>query len=134
MLGGNAEADFNCLRVVGVKRPTMIDLTNPCAGLSRPYRKNDGIVFIKRQPSNDFGYPRSKKGQRLFAGNRHLLRRSVAPTQQWRAISSSTCCNQAAELASLGMWKLLRGDRQTEPTLGPSGRQERLNCCWKKRR
>ena len=27
-----------------------------------------------------------------------------------------------------------RGERETLPTLGPSGMQLRLNCCWKKRR
>ena len=38
------------------------------------------------------------------------------------------------ELASLGMRKSPRGDSVTVPTLGPSGRQERLNCWAKKRR
>ena len=36
--------------------------------------------------------------------------------------------------ASLGMRQSPRGLRATEPTLGPSGRQERLNCWEKKRR
>ena len=37
-------------------------------------------------------------------------------------------------LASLGIRQSPRGDRETEPTFGPSGRQERLNCWAKKRR
>ena len=35
--------------------------------------------------------------------------------------------------ASLGMRQSPRGDRETDPTLGPSGRQLLLNCCEKKR-
>ena len=39
-----------------------------------------------------------------------------------------------ATWASLGMRQSPRGDRLTEPTFGPSGRQERLNwLVWKKR-
>ena len=47
-----------------------------------------------------------------------------------RSISS----NQRRDTASLGIRQSPRGERLTEPTLGPSGRQLRLNCCWKKRR
>ena len=36
--------------------------------------------------------------------------------------------------ASEGILQSPLGDRVTEPTLGPSGRQERLNCWLKKRR
>ena len=36
--------------------------------------------------------------------------------------------------ASLGMRQSPRGERLMLPTLGPSGRQLRLNCCEKKRR
>ncbi len=39
--------------------------------------------------------------------------------------------SQASGLASLGMRQSPRGERAMEPTLGPSGRQERLNCCEK---
>ena len=41
---------------------------------------------------------------------------------------------QMEALASLGMRQSPRGDRLTEPTFGPSGRHERLNCCEKNRR
>ncbi len=46
-----------------------------------------------------------------------------------RTIASlySTCCSHNAALASLGMRQSPRGERLTVPTLGPSGRQERLN-------
>lgn len=45
-------------------------------------------------------------------------------------IASAT---HSAALASLGMRQSPRGDNVTEPTLGPSGRQLRLNC-WEKKR
>lgn len=41
--------------------------------------------------------------------------------------------NQIAALASLGIRKSPLGERETDPTFGPSGRQERLNC-WEKKR
>lgn len=46
----------------------------------------------------------------------------------------SRSASQSALLASLGMRQSPRGERLTEPTLGPSGRQLRLNCWVKKRR
>ena len=46
----------------------------------------------------------------------------------------STSRSQRAEVASEGMRQSPRGERQTEPTFGPSGRHERLNCWLKKRR
>ena len=36
--------------------------------------------------------------------------------------------------ASLGIRQSPRGDRLTDPTFGPSGNADRLNCCEKKRR
>ena len=47
--------------------------------------------------------------------------------------SSSSAIHRAAT-ASDGIRQSPRGDRVTEPTLGPSGRQERLNCWVKNRR
>ena len=47
-------------------------------------------------------------------------------------VSSSAI--QRADEASLGICQSPRGDSETEPTLGPSGRQDRLNCWIKKRR
>jgi hypothetical protein len=41
--------------------------------------------------------------------------------------------NHRAAWASLGMRQSPRGDKLTEPTFGPSGRQERLNWLAKKR-
>ena len=38
------------------------------------------------------------------------------------------------DAASLGMRQSPRGETATEPTFGPSGRQERLNCWLMKRR
>lgn len=48
-------------------------------------------------------------------------------------IASSSFSQRPAQ-ASLGMRQSPLGDSVTEPTLGPSGRQERLNCWAKKRR
>ncbi len=45
--------------------------------------------------------------------------------------SPSTSSSHSVATASLGILQSPRGLRATEPTLGPSGRQERLNC-WEK--
>ncbi len=47
--------------------------------------------------------------------------------------SFSTSESHSAADASLGIRQSPRGDRDTEPIFGPSGIQERLNCCAKKR-
>ena len=41
---------------------------------------------------------------------------------------------QSSPQASVGIRQSLRGESEMLPTLGPSGTQLRLNCCWKKRR
>ena len=46
----------------------------------------------------------------------------------------SNSSSQRALEASEGIGHELLGERLTEPTHGPSGLQERLNCCPKKRR
>lgn len=51
----------------------------------------------------------------------------------WNLYSLSASSSQRAAQASLGIRKSPRGDRVTEPTFGPSGRQDRLNC-WEKNR
>lgn len=48
--------------------------------------------------------------------------------------SSSHCASHKALTASLGIRQSPRGERLMEPTFGPSGRQERLNCWLKNRR
>ena len=48
--------------------------------------------------------------------------------------SPSSSLSHSAADASLGIRQSPRGERATVPTLGPSGRQERLNCWEKKRR
>ena len=50
----------------------------------------------------------------------------------YRSLSSSAC--QTVAQASEGMRRSPRGLTAAEPTLGPSGRQLRLNCWAKKRR
>lgn len=57
------------------------------------------------------------------------------PTIVFRfSYSSSISLSQSVAIASLGIRQSPRGERLMEPTFGPSGRQLRLNCCWKKRR
>ena len=46
----------------------------------------------------------------------------------------SNSSNHSRATASDGIRQSPRGDRLTEPTFGPSGRQDRLNCWAKKRR
>ena len=50
------------------------------------------------------------------------------------AQSSSSSRSHSAAEASEGMRQSPRGESETEPTFGPSGIAERLNCCAKKRR
>ena len=45
--------------------------------------------------------------------------------------SSSSSASHKAEQVSLAIRRSPLGDRHTVPTLGPSGRQLRLNCCEK---
>ena len=54
------------------------------------------------------------------------------PSSFYSSVSSSAC--HSAIFASLGIRQSPRGERATEPTLGPSGTQLRLNCWLKKRR
>ena len=56
---------------------------------------------------------------------------SVLHHQSWIASISS---NHSVAQASEGIRQSPRGDSVADPTYGPSGRQERLNCCIKKRR
>ena len=53
---------------------------------------------------------------------------------QFHDYKSSHSFNHNVLQASLGIRQSPRGESDTLPTLGPSGRQERLNCCEKKRR
>ena len=46
----------------------------------------------------------------------------------------SASLSHSADTASDGIRQSPRGESVTVPTFGPSGRQERLNCCVKKRR
>ena len=48
--------------------------------------------------------------------------------------SFSSSPSQICALASLGIRRSPLGDTATVPTLGPSGRQDRLNCWLKNRR
>ena len=74
-----------------------------------------------------------------FAGNRKFIsfdiQTQASQTEKLRCLfrfinycnSDASFCHNAAE-ASLGIRQSPRGESVTPPTLGPSGRQERLNC------
>jgi hypothetical protein len=71
----------------------------------------------------------------VLARNGHT---SLVPTvtvvsKRISASSAWTWSNHISALASLGIRQSPRGDNATEPTFGPSGMAERLNCCEKKR-
>ena len=75
-------------------------------------------------------FPRLKRFADLIRGPRFGDWREKVPA--YSRPSSSSCHNAAT--ASDGIRQSPRGDRATEPTLGPSARQLRLNCWEKKRR
>ena len=58
--------------------------------------------------------------------------RSIALCAYASKLSNSE--SQSELEASDGMRRSPRGESETEPTFGPSGIAERLNCCEKKRR
>ena len=57
-----------------------------------------------------------------------------ATTTHTYASKLSNSESQSELEASDGMRRSPRGESETEPTFGPSGIAERLNCCEKKRR
>ncbi len=81
------------------------------------------------------GKPISRANHKLQANVAALGRRQrlVARTLPMPYASSSSCFCQRVQTASLGMRRSPRGLTATLPTLGPSGRQLRLNC-WEKKR
>ena len=61
--------------------------------------------------------------------------RYLAPSSNTSYASKLSNSESQSELeASDGMRRSPRGESETEPTFGPSGIAERLNCCEKKRR
>ena len=70
----------------------------------------------------------------LFVYHVRMLRRHVVWLKKRRSgYRFSHSSIHSLDEASLGMRQSPRGLRQQLPTLGPSGRQLRLNCCAKKR-
>ena len=81
------------------------------------------------------------KGPCFAGAGIHIMGRSRglsccnAPRQRRNRPPLATAAQrQTMEEASLGMRQSPRGESDTLPTRGPSGMQERLNCCEKKRR
>ena len=67
--------------------------------------------------------------------NGGICRSHIPPqTYSFFLYNCSHCCIHSALTASDGIRQSPRGDKVTVPTFGPSGRQERLNCCVKNRR
>ena len=61
----------------------------------------------------------------------HPLRTKKRPCLRAQPFYTSKSSNQSAADASDGIRQSPLGDSDTEPTLGPSGRQLLLNCCVK---
>ena len=76
------------------------------------------------------GPPLPRAASRACGGP--IFRRLAPLKRVTYSVSSSVCHN--VHWASLGIRQSPRGDMATVPTLGPSGRQLRLNCWLKKRR
>ena len=68
--------------------------------------------------------------------NRQKIRASLPKDARILIYTSilSNCSSHKSATASEGMRKSPLGETDTLPTFGPSGKQERLNCCVKKRR
>ena len=98
----------------------------------RPNTETVAAANFRPDAAGDASGPRgrafpcgAKDGRRFCPETRGL------PRPRYSASASSS---QSAAEASEGIRQSPRGERATEPTLTPSGRQERLNCCEKKRR
>ncbi len=95
------------------------------------------IVIISQISSISVQFNSGSQGQRV-ASTLRLVRRplgSPVPQARWEIALSiaSTSASHAAGTASDGIRQSPRGDRATEPTFGPSGMADRLNCWLKKR-
>lgn len=102
-----------------------------------------------RQSSNEKKRPQATPNQIRYANlhqNLPPFTFNLQPKKEVRSVPDRTSFFYApagrkasstrvhsATLASEGMRQSPLGDRDTVPTLGPSGRQERLNCWVKKR-
>lgn len=82
----------------------------------------------------DGGYGARQPGARVGFSPVRAPTRSDMHRRGAYAFRLSTSSSHNAALASLGMRQSPRGLTLTDPTLGPSGRQLRLNCWAKKRR
>lgn len=76
---------------------------------------------------------RGRSGAGISQGGRHRNRHVIWLKKTRSGYRFSHSSIHSLDEASLGMRQSPRGLRQQLPTLGPSGRQLRLNCCAKKR-
>ena len=79
------------------------------------------------------GFGRAKTLERAKGAARSRSQATGGTYSSSHSNPSSSSSHREAT-ASEGIRQSPRGERVTEPTLGPSGRQERLNCWAKKRR
>ena len=88
----------------------------------RLYQNNYNLFFVKSQR-----YLKNKGGkqQKMFRPQQGG-RNNILFGHNFSSSSSHSCAE-----ASEGMRQSPRGESETEPTLAPSGMQERLNC-WEK--
>lgn len=85
---------------------------------------------IRRRPQRIL----RRKRQRRLNSHRCFSYSFSFQRPSYSACSPSISFSHSVAQASEGMRRSPLGDTATLPTFGPSGRQERLNCCWKKRR
>ena len=99
-------------------------------GIRRVVAKSAFLRFCLRQKLRTL--PCSSFPQKIFDFLGTPMFGDWLLSSAYSSVSSSAC--HSAALASLGIRQSPRGESAAEPTLGPSGRQLRLNCWEKKRR
>ena len=93
------------------------------------------LLSLSARSERDRGPGRAGPEESNFVGTTKRNRDRGSPELEGLDYSSpSSSSSHNAATASDGMRQSPRGDRATDPTLGPSARHERLNCWEKKRR
>ena len=109
------------------KKPLLVQLEDSQEGFGRHLRvvaKSAPLRFCPRQKLRTL--PCSFFPQKIFDFFGPPMFGDWLLSSVYSSVSSSAC-HSAAE-ASLGIRQSPRGESAAEPTLGPSGRQLRLNC------
>ena len=121
--------------------PTMIELFSRKPGYHLeieegiiPIHIDDDTSSLSAILLNDDFYKFMMSGRRVVDGIGVLGAEYLIPFKMYAWINLLDRSSHRRLHASLGIRRSPRGDTAAEPTFGPSGRQERLNCWLKKRR